>query len=536
MKKALILIGGEYHNFEANAETMAGFLGQNGVCEARITSDHKALTRLSGYDLVIIYASNGDLTSAQERSLCEFVKAGGGLLGVHTATVLGQGNADYMEMIGSRFVTHGPMTEFQVNIAADHEVTRRLDGFKITDEFYLMEKKTRRYEVLATAIWQGKTHPMVYVRPYGKGRVCYIALGHDERAFGLPPFQKLVSQGARWVSKQAEKKPVRCGIIGYGGAFSMGKHHADQIRRVGLEVTAVCDLNPERLAVAGEEQGEGVVLHPKLADLAADPNVDLGVVITPHNVHADNALMLLNAGKHVIVEKPFCTTAEEATAMIEAARAKDLMLSTYHNRRWDQDFVTIRQIIADGLIGEVFHIEAYAGGYGHPGYWWRSDKTISGGAIYDWGAHFMDWILNLMPGRIESVYGFYHKRVWHDVTNEDQCQAILRFEGGRYAELQQSSIAAAGKEKWRILGTQGAIHATWEAPIHVVSYARGRQECIDVPYLPADWLAYYRNIADHLLTGAPLAVTPESARRVIAVLEHAEKSAKCGMPLEVPYE
>jgi predicted dehydrogenase/type 1 glutamine amidotransferase len=536
VKKALILIGGEYHDFEANAETMAAFLRENGVCDCKITSDRKALTRLSPYDLVIIYASSADLTPAQEKALCEYVRAGGGLLGVHTATVLGQGNPDYMEMIGGRFITHGPITNFEVNLVGDHEITRRMDGFRITDEFYIMEKKTRRYEVLANAQWHGKIHPMVYVRPYGKGRVCYIALGHDQRAFGTPQFQKLVCQGARWVSKQAEAKPVRCAIVGYGGAFNMGKHHADQIRRVGLEVTAVCDLDAGRLEIAREEQGEGVALYQKLEDLAADPNVDLAVVITPHNVHARNALLLLNAGKHVITEKPFCITAEEATAMIEAARAKGLMLTTYHNRRWDQDFVTIRQIIAEGLIGEVFHIEAYAGGYSHPGYWWRSDKRVSGGAIYDWGAHFMDWILNLMPGKIESVYGFYHKRVWHDVTNEDQCQAILRFEGGRYAELQQSSIAATGKSKWRILGTKGAINATWESPVHVTTFVNGRQESLDVPHLPADWLAYYRNIADHLLTGAPLAVTPESARRVIAVLEYAEKSAKCGMPLEVPYE
>jgi predicted dehydrogenase len=536
VKKALILIGGVYHDFEANAEVMAGLLRENGVCESRITSDRKALTRLAGYDLVIIYASSDNMTPAQEKSLCEFVKGGGGLLGVHTATVFGVDNPAYMEMIGSRFINHGPITEFQVNLAGDHEITRRVDGFKVTDEFYVMEKKTRRYEVLATAMWQGKTHPMAYVRPYGKGRVCYIALGHDERAFRSPQFQKLVSQGARWVSRQAEKKPVRCGIVGYGGAFNMGKHHSDQIRAVGLEVTAVCDLNPERLEAAREDQPEGTALYQKLEDLAADPNVDLGVIITPHNVHAENALMLLNAGKHVIVEKPFCITTDEATAMIDAARAHGVMLSTYHNRRWDPDFVTIRQVIADGLIGEVFHIEAYAGGFSHPGYWWRSDKVISGGAIYDWGAHFMDWILNLMPGKIESVYGFYHKRVWHDVTNEDQCQAILRFEGGRYAELQQSSIAAAGKDKWRILGTQGAIHATWESPVHVASYVRGRPEHIDVPHLPGEWLAYYRNIADHLLTGAPLAVTPESARRVIAVLEHAEKSAKCGMPVAVPWE
>jgi predicted dehydrogenase len=134
------------------------------------------------------------------------------------------------------------------------------------------------------------------------------------------------------------------------------------------------------------------------------------------------------------------------------------------------------------------------------------------------------------------VYGFFHKRVWHDVTNEDQTHAILRFEGGRFAELQQSSIAAVGKDKWRILGTQGAVRATWDSPVHVTSYVRGKAEHIDVPHLSPEPNAYYRNIAEHLLCGAPLSVTPESARRVIAVLEGAEISSKQGMPVPVPHE
>jgi predicted dehydrogenase/type 1 glutamine amidotransferase len=535
VKNALLVTGGRHHPFETCAPILAEALKKGNVCEATI-ADTKALTRLAKYDLVIMYTCGTKLTPAQEKSLCEFVKGGGGLVGIHSANVIDEGNDGYLEMIGTKFITHGPITEITVNLVADHQITERVDSFKITDEFYLCQKRTRRFQVLADALWQGQKHPMAYVRPYGKGRVFYTGLGHDERAFNHLMFQRLIGKAVRWVTKQLEAKPTRAGIIGYGGAFSMGRHHAGQIRDAGMQVTAVCDLDPKRLEVAREELGEEVSLYDNLIDLANSEDVDLGIVITPHNVHCANVLELVTCGKHAIVEKPFCITAEEATRMIEAARANGVMLSTYHNRRWDADFITIKHIIDSGMIGEVFHIEAYAGGYGHPGYWWRSHKPISGGAIYDWGAHFMDWILNLMPGKVESVYGFFHKRVWHDVTNEDQTQAILRFQGGRYADLQQSSIAAAGKEKWRILGTKGALHSTWEAPIHVTSFVRGKPEHIDVPYLQPEPYAYYRNIAEHLLCGAPLAVTPESARRVIAVLEGAEMSSKCGMPVEVPHE
>lgn len=535
VKKALLITGGRHHPFETCAPMLVDALRKANVCEAKI-ADAKALTRLDEYDLVIIYACPVQLTAAQEKNLCGFVRQGGGLIGVHSANVVDEGSEDYLEMIGSKLITHGPICEITVNITAEHDITRRVDSFRVTDEIYLCEKRTRRFEVLADALWQGERQPMAYVRSYGKGRVFYTALGHDERAIGHPMFQRMVAKAVRWVTKQAERKPVRCGIIGYGGAFNMGKHHADQIRAAGMQVTAVCDIDPARLEVARQEQGDDVALYDRVSDLASAEDVDLGVVITPHNVHCENTLELLTRSKHAVVEKPFCITADEATRMIDAARANGVMLSTYHNRRWDPDFITIRHIIESGLIGEVFHIEAYSGSYGHPGYWWRSHKPISGGAIYDWGAHFMDWILNIMPGKVESVYGFFHKRVWHDVTNEDQTQAILRFTGGRYAELQLSSIAAAGKEKWRILGTKGAIHSTWEPPIHVAQYVNGKLEHIDVPFLQPEPNAYYRNIAEHLMCDAPLAVTPESARRVIAVLEAAEISSKKGMPVEVPGE
>ena len=85
------------------------------------------------------------------------------------------------------------------------------------------------------------------------------------------------------------------------------------------------------------------------------------------------------------------------------AHAKGLMLSLFHNRRWDGDYLTIRSLIEKGLIGEVFHIECGQAGYGHPGFWWRSDKAISGGVMHDWGAHFIDWILNLVPAKITRI-------------------------------------------------------------------------------------------------------------------------------------
>jgi predicted dehydrogenase len=245
----------------------------------------------------------------------------------------------------------------------------------------------------------------------------------------------------------------------------------------------------------------------------------------------------LKAGKHVIVEKPMCLTVKEATAMIEAAKQKGVMLTVYHNRHWDGDFMAIREVVEAGLIGEIFHVEMFGGGYHRPGPWWRSDKAISGGLFYDWGAHYLWWLLQLIPHPIQSVVGAFHKLKWHDVTNEDHVQAIIRFANGTIADVQFSTITAAGKPRWFILGTEGAIVDRWEGKFSLHYFVNGIRAETQVPYKESRWFEFYRNVANHLLHGKELAIKPEQARRVIAIMEYAERSAKQGgKALSIPYE
>ena len=215
------------------------------------------------------------------------------------------------------------------------------------------------------------------------------------------------------------------------------------------------------------------------------------------------------------------------------------MATVFHNRRWDGDFRAVRRVVEGGQIGDVFSIECFFGSYEEPRTdWWRSYKNASGGAFYDWGAHFVDWVLQLMPHRIESVTGVFHKRKWHQVSNEDHCQALIRFEGGRTAYLEQSSLAAIGKARFRILGTEGGIEQ-WHGmdALKLVTFDHGTRLESKEPFLSDDWDAFYRNVADHLILGEPLAVTPQSARKVIGVINLAEESSRRGgMPMEVPFE
>lgn len=327
---------------------------------------------------------------------------------------------------------------------------------------------------------------------------------------------------------------IRMGVIGYGGAFNMGRAHLSQGRDARLIPSAVCDLDPERTEQA-KADFPGIWTGNNVEEFLASAPVDLVIVITPHNTHADLCIKASQAGKHVITEKPFCITADEATAMIEAAKSAGKMLSVYHNRRWDGDFMAIRQTVHGGAIGDVFSIEMGMAGYGHPGYWWRSKKEISGGHFYDWGAHMVDWMLHIVQQPMVDVSGIFQKRVWMDVTNEDHTQAIIRFEDNIWGNIEMSSIARAPKPRYRILGTKGAIVDRWEGHFTLYSEVAGLPAESKVPYLKDDWPAYYRNIAAHLTEGAKLAVTAESARRIISLIETAEKSAVAGKPLPPPF-
>jgi len=327
---------------------------------------------------------------------------------------------------------------------------------------------------------------------------------------------------------------IRFGVIGYGGAFNMGRMHAEHAAAAGMPLTAVCDLDPARTEAARADF-PGIQTYNDVDAFLAEAPVDLVTVITPHNTHADLCIRCSRVGKHVITEKPMCLTSDEATAMIEAARAAGKMLSVYHNRRWDGDFLAIKRAVDAGLIGEVFSIEMAMGGFSHPGYWWRSSKEISGGNFYDWGAHVVDWMLNIVGKKVLDVTGIFQKRVWMDVTNEDHTQAIIRFEDNVWGNVEISSIARASKPRYRILGTAGAIVDRWEGHFELLSSIEGMPAESKVKYLETDWTAYYRNTAAHLTGKEELAVTPESARRVISIIETAEKSAKAGKALTPPF-
>jgi predicted dehydrogenase len=332
--------------------------------------------------------------------------------------------------------------------------------------------------------------------------------------------------------------PVGVGLIGYGAIAQA--HAASITSTAGLALAGICDVSEARREAAAHDWS--VRTHARAEDLLEDPDVGLVVVGTPPSIHADSVMAALRAGKHVVCEKPFALRVEEVDRMIDAAAARDLVLTVFQSRRWDPDYLALRDVVRSGSIGEVFYMELFIGGYDHPCDYWHSHEPISGGTIYDWG--YFDWILQLMPDTVRTVTANAHKRVWHDVTNSDQVRVDLTFDGGAQASFLQSDIAAARKPKWYVLGTQGAAVGEWQAeavPADFPARVRilrpgvaGAAHEESLALAPRDDHGFYRNLADHLAWDEALAVTPEQARRTVAVMEAATHSiSRGGAQIEV---
>jgi predicted dehydrogenase len=333
---------------------------------------------------------------------------------------------------------------------------------------------------------------------------------------------------------------ITCGVIGYGGAFNMGRAHLNEMKKAGMVPTAVAEIDPERLKVATQDF-PGIETYSSVAEMLRKSKVQLLAIITPHNTHAKLALQCLKAKRHVVCEKPLAITTEECDVMIAAAKKAGVVLSTYHNRHWDGCILEAVKRIRSGVIGEIVRIEAHMGNWSQPRDWWRSSKTVSGGILYDWGVHLLEYTLQLMDSRITEVSGFSTsgfwagKTRWKKDTNEDEAFAVIRFASGAWSTLSISAIDSKPKPGWlEITGTKGTYMFHGGA-YDVITHKNGETVTTSGPSPASEGWRLYQNIADHLVKGETLIITPEWARRPIHILDLAGKSAKKGMALKATH-
>jgi predicted dehydrogenase len=343
------------------------------------------------------------------------------------------------------------------------------------------------------------------------------------------------------MSKSAQA--LKAAVVGYGGAFCMGKIHLDQMAAAGMVPTAVCEIDESRLAAA-ETDFPGIETYTSLATLLRKSDANVVTIITPHNTHAKLALQCLRAGRHVVCEKPLAITTAECDRMIAEAKKQKVVLSTYHNRHWDGPILrAVEQIVKKGAIGDVVRIEAHMGTCGQPRDWWRSSKSISGGILYDWGVHLLEYSLQLIDAKMTEVSGFATTGVWTTKwgadTNEDEARAVVRFDTGQYVQLTITQLDANTKSGDRgmleITGTKGTYMFDMAGWTHFQVARNGTRTVRSGANPPSQWEKYYQNVADAIRGKTRLVITPEWSRRPIHILDLAGQSAKKGKALSTRY-
>ena len=334
------------------------------------------------------------------------------------------------------------------------------------------------------------------------------------------------------------QKNIRVGLLAYG---AIGDEHNQAIKATpGLSLAAVCDTNPERLKVALAISPDAKTFTD--ADLMiASGEIDLVVISTPPNSHYLWAKKALNANLNVVLEKPMALTTEQCDELIALAKAKEKLLVVYQNRRYDPDFLTIKDLIEKGAIGEVFYFESFVGGYSKPCSYWHSDKEVSGGAIFDWGSHFIDQIMSVISSPLKSVSGLNQKRVWDHVTNADHSQVTLTFTDGVQAVFTNSDLAAARKPKYFVLGTKGSIVGEWDHSSETVTdlpaiiylfHPNGKKQAVD--NIKPTPFSFHQSLVNYLLNKTPMSVNAQQSRDVVAVMQAAEESASALGALKEP--
>lgn len=505
---------------------------------------------LRQYAAVVLDGAQDGLDAQTVGALRAFVEAGGSLLAIGATP--SDPAAELAGLLGALGEAPKPRGElFGKNAQPEHELLRRVDAeFPVVDSFGALRSLNGDTRVLLQVSWGLQDHPAVLERHLGGGRVVVAALGNTVDALRVPALRTLLRRALRPRNGATAEQALGVGIVGYGRSGGMGLVHGTAVQRTpGLRLVAACDQDARRREAARADFPD-VRVHAAVDELVRDSQVDIVFVATPPVSHAAISLAALRAGKHVVCEKPLCLSAHEADELLAAAHANGVVLTVHQNRRWDPDFLAVRHALETGALGELFSMETFVGDFAHPCRYWHSDALISGGAIYDWGSHHIDWILLLMTGLPATVTATAHKRVWHDVTNFDQVRVRMLWADGREAEFCCSDVAAIRKPKFYLQGTAGTLSGHYrpvaferidpargyvrdeahfaEAPAEVIlaRYESGygvSETRLALP--PPRPFAFHRNLADHLHLGEALAVTPESVRQVVSVLEAANRSA-----------
>ena len=341
---------------------------------------------------------------------------------------------------------------------------------------------------------------------------------------------------------------LQVALVGYG--FVGKVFHAPLLASVdGLALHTIVSSNPD--AVHADFPDVRVV--PSLDDALADPSIDLIVIATPNVLHAPQAHAALDAGKHVVVDKPFTVTVDEADSVIARAERAGRLLSVFHNRRYDADFRTLRQLLAENALGTVTQFESHFDRLRlDVRDRWRERPGPGAGLWYDLGPHLLDQALQLFGAPIGITTDIAVQR--DGGLTADYFHATLRYDRLRVI-LHASTMMAAHDLRYSVHGTRGSFlkqgldsqedalkagrnpgDAMWghdARPGTLTTVDGERTTTRIVTGEPGDYRLYYEGVRDAIRGSAPNPVPATDALAVMKLIEHGIESSDTHCEMEV---
>ncbi|MEG9430487.1 MAG: Gfo/Idh/MocA family oxidoreductase [Christensenellaceae bacterium] len=319
---------------------------------------------------------------------------------------------------------------------------------------------------------------------------------------------------------------MKLGIIGYGG---MGAYHCTRISEgnhkslTQLKIKGVFDIDEKRNETARKQ---GLYVYSSMEEMLSDEEIGGVLIATPNDTHAPIAKAAAEYGKHILSEKPIACSPEEAKRMYEVAEKNGVTLCVDQNRRFDRDYLTMREIVKSGEVGKVYRVESIvSGGNGIPGAW-RKEKARGGGMMLDWGVHLLDqmYMLYGKPERIICRASY--------VLNEevdDGFSFLAEYQDGTEYLISVETNCFVPRTRWTLLGEEGTAHILdWSVNgevirvkerhddgLHAIHAGNGltktmatrREETLERVPLPevfADYFAIYNNFLDVMKGGEPI--------------------------------
>ena len=340
--------------------------------------------------------------------------------------------------------------------------------------------------------------------------------------------------------------PIRAAVIGLGRA-GWNIHVRTMLARADFDVIAVADPDPDRQQQAKEEAAAQP--FDDLDSLLAGCDAELIVVATASADHANHSIAALEAGRHVLTEKPMATALEDADRMLAAAENAGKILTVHQSRRWGEDFLFIQQMLKDERLGHVFFIRS--GGYGfRRRNDWQTLRKYGGGLLNNNGVHVVDQCVLLMESPIVDVFGDL-QQILQPGDTEDHLKVVMRGENGRVIDLELTGACVASLPSWTLMGTRGTLTVTSEgtavlqhlkddlAPLEAIDrpLATGRSygveggdeiefETVELEAKAPSGPSFYDQLYDAIRNGGAPPVDPVTSRETIRVMSDARKGTR----------